>query len=204
MYFSQPFSQAVETRCSSGQHWRAISSPANSSEYASVVVEFYATVNDAQQSLKRSSNHLDLKLDGGPSSIRQFTGNAIFITSSLSVGTHIITLEALDDRATADWFHEITITDVEDAPTITIDTHNRRKWPRTRPPSSRPLCPNLRTRSTPLVTVESNVDGALCNDFADDSGFFWQQASVGDHTLFQFFDSSNTSASELQTIPSYR
>ena len=51
-----------------------------------------------------------------------------------------------------------------------------------------------------LVTVESDIDGELCNDFADNSGVFICEAipSVGDHTLiFSVLDTSNTSASEI-------
>ena len=182
-----------------------ISSPANSSEYAEyTVVEFYATVNDAQQSAEELELTWTSNLDGVLSTDpADPTGNAIFITSSLSVGTHIITLEALDDRATAGSdFVEIIITDVEDAPTITI-RHPQPDENGFEDEASifEAIVSDLQDPlDTLLVTVESNIDGALCNDFADDSGIFLCEAipSVGDHTLiFTVLDSSNTSASEI-------
>ncbi|MGC6510921.1 MAG: putative metal-binding motif-containing protein [Myxococcota bacterium] len=182
-----------------------ISSPANSSEYAEyTVVEFYATVNDAQQPAEELeltwTSNLDGVLSTDPS---DSTGNANFITSSLSVGTHIITLEALDDRATAGSdFVEITITDVEDAPTITIrhpqpDEHGFEDETAF---FEAIVSDNQDSLDSLLVTIESDIDGELCQDYADESGVFLCEvlASVGDHTLiFTVLDTSDISASEI-------
>ena len=182
-----------------------ISSPANSTEFAEyTVVEFYATVNDAQQPAEELeltwTSNLDGVLNTDPADA---TGNAIFVTSSLSVGTHIVTLEALDDRATAGSdFVEITVTDVEDAPTITIrhPQPDEEGYEDEASIFEAIVSDNQDPLDSLIVTVESDIDGELCNDFADNSGVFICEVvpSVGEHTLiFSVLDTSNTSASEI-------
>ena len=182
-----------------------ISSPPNGSEYDQYnAIEFYGTVNDAQQ----PSDSLELTwssdIDGVLNTdFADTTGNAVLVTSSLSPGNHIITLEAMDDRATnGNDFVELVVIDVEDAPSLTI---------------RHPLPDEFGTEGLPtnfevvvsdgqddlnalVVIIESDVDGELCNDLADETGLFIcdEVMSIGAHILsFTVFDTSNTSASEI-------
>ena len=182
----------------------SITSPADGTEYQEYeTIEFYATVNDSQQSAETLTLSWVSDLDGIISEEpADSSGNAILLTANLSSGNHTISLNAVDDKATSGMdYVEISVIDTEDDPSLTI----RHPQPDEFGVEDEPTYFEVVVSDAQddlnalLVVIESDVDGELCADYPDESGLFVCDAplTIGDHSLlFTVLDSSDNIVSE--------
>ena len=182
----------------------SITSPADGTEYQEYeTIEFYATVNDSQQSAETLTLSWVSDLDGIISEEpADSSGNAILLTANLSSGNHTISLNAVDDKATSGMdFVEISVIDMEDDPSLTI----RHPQPDEFGVEDEPTYFEVVVSDAQdelnalLVVIESDVDGELCADYPDASGLFVCDAplTIGDHSLmFTVIDSTDNMVSE--------
>ena len=168
----------------------SITSPADGTEYQEYeTIEFYATVNDSQQSAETLTLSWVSDLDGIISEEpADSSGNAILLTANLSSGNHTISLNAVDDKATSGMdYVEISVIDTEDDPSLTI----RHPQPDEFGVEDEPTYFEVVVSDAQddlnalLVVIESDVDGELCADYPDESGLFVCDAplTIGDHSL---------------------
>jgi hypothetical protein len=182
----------------------SISLPADGSthEYGEAI-QFQGTVQDRQQSADTLSITWTSDLDGLISEEpAEASGETKFATAILSVGTHVITLQAIDDHGESqEAFHTITVQDLDDAPEITIQK------PREGQTGVEGVAVLLEAvvsdnQDAPealVVRVSSSIDGDICEVSADTSGFISCESALlaGEHTLlFEVEDTDGNLGSE--------
>jgi hypothetical protein len=182
----------------------SITSPADGTIYDEYsAIEFYATINDSQQPPDELEvtwlSDIDGTLSNDPS---DSSGNAVFFTSNLSPGNHVISLSVVDSKATSGIdYVEISIIDMEDDPSITIRHPQPDEFGAEDEESyfEVVVSDGQDDLNALLVVIESDLDGELCNNLADESGLFVCDSpiTVGDHSLsFSVYDTSDNQITE--------